>query len=52
MKVFVTGASGQLGYDVCRELANRGIEYKGVSVIIPRRECMQTLQRKLRNKKK
>ena len=28
------------------------IEYKGVSVIIPRRECMQTLQRKLRNKKK
>ncbi|MBE6287856.1 MAG: indolepyruvate ferredoxin oxidoreductase subunit alpha [Mediterranea massiliensis] len=27
------------------------IEYKGVSVIIPRRECMQTLQRKLRNKK-
>ena len=28
------------------------IEYSGVSVIIPRRECMQTLQRKLRNKKK
>ena len=28
------------------------IEYPGVSVIIPRRECMQTLQRKLRNKKK
>ncbi|MDO4949985.1 MAG: indolepyruvate ferredoxin oxidoreductase subunit alpha [Bacteroidales bacterium] len=27
------------------------IEYKGVSVIIPRRECMQTLQRKLRQKK-
>ena len=27
------------------------IEYPGVSVIIPRRECMQTLQRKLRNKK-
>ena len=27
------------------------IEYKGVSVIIPRRECMQTLKRKLRNKK-
>ena len=27
------------------------IEYKGVSVIIPRRECMQTLGRKLRAKK-
>jgi indolepyruvate ferredoxin oxidoreductase alpha subunit len=24
------------------------IEYKGVSVIIPRRECMQTLKRKVR----
>lgn len=28
------------------------IEYKGVSVIIPRRECMQTLQRHLREAKK
>ena len=28
------------------------ITYKGVSVIIPRRECMQTLKRKLRNNKK
>ena len=27
------------------------IEYKGVSVIIPRRECMQTLARKQRQKK-
>ena len=27
------------------------IEYKGVSVIIPRRECMQTLNRKLRQKR-
>lgn len=27
------------------------IEYKGVSVIIPRRECVQTLNRKLRQKK-
>ena len=27
------------------------IEYKGVSVIIPRRECMQTLNRKLRVKR-
>ncbi len=31
MKVFVTGASGQLGYDVCLELKRRGIEFKGVS---------------------
>jgi len=31
MKIFVTGASGQLGYDVCRELARRGIECRGVS---------------------
>ena len=27
------------------------IEYKGISVIIPRRECMQTLNRKLRAKR-
>lgn len=27
------------------------IEYKGVSVIIPRRECMQTLNRKLKQKR-
>ncbi|MBR1949865.1 MAG: indolepyruvate ferredoxin oxidoreductase, partial [Bacteroidales bacterium] len=27
------------------------IEYKGVSVIIPRRECIQTLNRKLRKKR-
>lgn len=27
------------------------IEYKGVSVIIPRRECIQTMNRKLRQKK-
>ena len=27
------------------------IEYPGVSVIIPRRECIQTLNRKLRQQK-
>ena len=27
------------------------IEYDGVSVIIPRRECMQTLKRKLKQNK-
>ena len=27
------------------------IEYRGVSVIIPRRECIQTLQRHLKQKK-
>lgn len=31
MRVFVTGASGQLGQDVCRELERRGIEYRGAS---------------------
>lgn len=31
MKAFVTGASGQLGYDVCRELNKRNIEHRGVS---------------------
>lgn len=31
MRVFVTGASGQLGWDVCRVLESRGIEYRGVS---------------------
>ena len=30
MKVLVTGATGQLGFDVCSALASRGIEYKGV----------------------
>ena len=30
MKILVTGAAGQLGYDVCVELAKRGIEYKGI----------------------
>ncbi len=31
MKIYITGASGQLGYDVCRELTARGIEHRGVS---------------------
>lgn len=31
MKILVTGVSGQLGYDVCRELARRGIDHRGVS---------------------
>ena len=29
MRVFVTGATGQLGYDVCRELSRRNAEYMG-----------------------
>lgn len=33
MKVLVTGGSGQLGFDVCRELTARGIEYAAPSSI-------------------
>lgn len=32
MKVLVTGVKGQLGYDVCRELARREIEYVGTDL--------------------
>lgn len=31
MKILVTGVTGQLGYDVAKELERRHIEYKGVS---------------------
>ena len=31
MKIWVTGSSGQLGFDVCRELDKRSIEYRGTS---------------------
>ena len=31
MKVLVTGVSGQLGYDVCKELTKRNIEHLGTS---------------------
>ena len=31
MKVLVTGASGQLGYDVCEELKRRKVDYVGTS---------------------
>ena len=30
MRVLVTGATGQLGYDVCRVLVSRGVEHCGV----------------------
>ena len=30
MRVLVTGATGQLGQDVCRVLAERGVEYRGI----------------------
>ena len=30
MKILVTGVGGQLGYDVCRVLAARGVEHRGV----------------------
>ncbi len=31
MKVLVTGINGQLGYDICKELENRKIEYLGTT---------------------
>ena len=37
--------------DEITRIIREEINYKGVSVIIPRRECMQTLSRKLRQKK-
>ena len=32
MKILVTGAEGQLGFDVCRGLKERGIEHQGVDL--------------------
>lgn len=32
MKILVTGVGGQLGYDVCKVLAARGVEHKGVDI--------------------
>lgn len=32
MKALVTGVTGQLGYDVARELEKRHIEYKGLAL--------------------
>lgn len=37
-------------HEEMRKVIKEEIEYKGVSVIIPRRECMQTLARKKKNK--
>ena len=37
--------------DEITRIIREEIEYKGVSVIIPRRECMQTLNRKLKQKR-
>ena len=37
-------------YDEMRQMIREEIEYRGVSVIIPRRECIQTLARKKRKK--
>lgn len=33
MKVLVTGAAGQLGFDVITELRKRGIEYIGSDIL-------------------
>ena len=37
-------------YEEMKQVIREEIEYNGVSVIIPRRECIQTLARKKRNK--
>ena len=37
-------------YEEMKQVIREEINYKGVSVIIPRRECIQTLARKKRNK--
>ena len=39
-------------YEEMKQIIREEIEYKGVSVIIPRRECIQTLARKKRASKK
>ena len=38
-------------YEEMKQILREEIEYRGVSVIIPRRECIQTLARKKRNSK-
>ena len=38
-------------YDEIRNVLREEIEYPGVSVIIPRRECIQTLKRNLKKSK-
>ena len=37
-------------YEEMKRIIREEIEYRGVSVIIPRRECIQTLARKKRSK--
>ena len=32
MKILVTGVKGQLGYDICRILSDRGIEHRGADI--------------------
>ena len=51
MKILVTGATGQLGYDVCRVLLQRGIEYNGVGsadLDLTNREAAQAFLEKVR----
>jgi indolepyruvate ferredoxin oxidoreductase alpha subunit len=38
-------------YEEMKQIIRDEINYKGVSVIIPRRECVQTLSRKKKNSK-
>ena len=42
----------QKNHDENMAVIKKELEYKGVSVIIPRRECLQTLAKRIRSEKK
>ena len=48
--VLLFSAVAEKNYEEMKQIIREEIEYRGVSVIIPRRECIQTLARKKRNK--
>ena len=44
MRIFVTGVGGQLGHDVMNELAKRGYEGVGATLLLPTVESLMALQ--------